>query len=526
MDESQNFEALRPRYEYLPPYWRMLIDQGAITQDVLNYGYAGTGTEQDPFAVAWIPNDPRNPLLFSLPRKLVITFTVALSTLIVSLTSSAYSGSIHQIIADFGVSVELATLGLSLFVLGFAMGPLLWAPLSETLGRKIPFFISMCGMSIFSAGCTGAKNIQTLLVLRFLAGAFGSAPLANGGGTISDIFGARQRALAISLYATAALLGPCMGPVIGGFLGMNAGWRWVEGFLAATAGLMWLIISVAVPETYAPVLLHRRAETLSRVTGKVYRSKVDLDKDQLSLCQSLSRALSRPLLLLLRDPIVQMLSTYVAIVYGTLYMLFAAFPIIYEEGRGWNPGVAGLSFLGIMIGMLLGILTTIPANIHYQRVQDANGGSAPPEARLPAVMLAAIMAPIGMFWFAWTDSPSIHWSVSLIAGTPFGFGVVLIYLGVMNYLIDSFTIHSASVLAANAMLRSIFGAVFPLFTPHMYRKLGPHWASSIPAFLAVLCMPAPFLFYKYGPSIRARSKQSAESEKYMARLHLNAAPAR
>jgi multidrug resistance protein len=526
MDESHIRGALRPRHGCIIPYWRTLIDQGAITQEILNYTYAGSGTEDDPFLVAWMLNDPRNPLLFSLPRKLIITFAVALSTLVVSLTSSAYSGSIRQIIAHFGVSTELATGGLSLFVLGFAMGPLFWAPLSETLGRQISFFASMCGMAVFSAGCTGARNIQTLLVLRFLAGAFGSAPLANGGGTISDIFGARQRALAISLYASAALLGPCMGPVIGGFLGMNAGWRWVEGLLAATAGLTWLIISVAVPETYAPVLLRRRAQTLSCVTGKVYRSKIDLEKGQLPLCRSMSRALSRPLVLLLRETIVQMLSTYVAIVYGTLYMLFAAFPIIYEEGRGWNPGVAGLSFLGIMIGMILGILTTIPANIYYQRVQDANGGSASPEARLPAVMLAAVMTPIGMFWFAWTNSPSIHWSVSIIAGAPFGFGVVLIYLGVMNYLIDSYTIYAASVLAANAILRSVFGAVFPLFTPHMYQSLGPNWASSIPAFLAVLYMPAPFLFYKYGPSIRTRSKKSAESQEYMASLHVHAAPAR
>jgi MFS family permease len=185
--------------------------------------------------------------------------------------------------------------------------------------------------------------------------------------------------------------------------------------------------------------------------------------------------------------------------------------------------VGGLAFLGVMIGIMLGILTTVPGNKLYQRVQDANGGYAPPEARLPGMMLAAIVTPAGLFWFAWTNSPSIHWSVSIIAGAPFGFGVVLIYLGVMNYLIDSYTIYAASVLAANAILRSIFGAVFPLFTTYMYHNLGIHWASCIPAFLAVLCMPAPFLFYKYGPAIRARCKYSAKSQLYMEKLHASAA---
>jgi multidrug resistance protein len=505
------------------PYWRLLTDQGVITQEILEYEYIGNGTDLDPYAVSWIPNDPRNPLLFDTAKKVTITLAVAFSTLIVSLTSSAYSGSMRQIENHFQVSTEVATIGLSLFVLGFAIGPLFWAPVGETLGRQIPFFISTGSMAIFTAGCAGAKNIETLLILRFLAGAFGSSPFTNGGGTISDMFTARQRALAISLYAAAPFLGPCLGPIIGGFLSMNAGWRWVEGFLAATAGLVWLIITVAVPETYAPVLLRRRAETLSRVTGKVYRSKADLSKGKLSLPKLLSNAMSRPLLFLFREPVVQLFSIYSAIVYGTLYMLFSAFPIVYEEGRGWNQGVGGLAFLGVMIGIMLGILTTIPGNKLYQRVQDANGGYAPPEARLPGMMLAAIVTPAGLFWFAWTNSPSIHWSVSIIAGAPFGFGVVLIYLGVMNYLIDSYTIYAASVLAANAILRSIFGAVFPLFTNYMYQNLGIHWASCIPAFLAVLCMPAPFLFYKYGPAIRARCKYSAKSQLYMEKLHASAA---
>lgn len=128
------------------------------------------------------------------------------------------------------------------------------------------------------------------------------------------------------------------------------------------------------------------------------------------------------------------------------------------------------------------------------------------------------MALFSVFWFAWTNSPSIHWIVSIIGTAPFGFGMVLVFLSIMNYLIDAYVIFAASVLAANSVLRSCFGAAFPLFTTYMYDALGIHWASSIPAFLAVACMPFPFLFYKYGLAIRKRCKFASEAEQFLRRL--------
>ncbi|KAL5355270.1 MFS general substrate transporter [Aspergillus floccosus] len=500
------------------PFWRMLTDQGAITQAVLDYDYPGSGTEADPYVVGWIPSDPRNPQRFSFARKLSITLIVAFATMMVALTSSAYSGSVSEIVADLGVSQTVATLGLSLFVLGFAVGPLAWAPISEVAGRQTPFFVSFLAMAAFSAGCAGCRDIASLCVLRFFAGAFGSAPLTNAGGTIADMFTARQRGLALSLYAAAPFLGPSLGPIVGGFLGMNAGWRWVEGLLAACGGLVWLMMAFGVPETYAPVLLRRRAARLSALTGRVYRSQIDIDKGRVSFTTLLRRTLSRPWVLLFREPIVLLFALYTAIVYGTLYMYFAAFPIVYEEVRGWNPGVGGLAFLGIMVGMIIGVACTIPANLHYMKVQDAHGGFAPPETRLLQCMPGALAIPASQFWFAWTNYPDMHWAVSVVATAPFGWGVILIYLGIMNYLIDSYTIYAASVLAANAVLRSIFGAVFPIVATYMYDGLGIHWAPCVPAFLSVACMPAPFLFYRYGAVIRTRCKYAAESERYLQRL--------
>lgn len=506
------------------PYWRQVLQPGAVTREVVEYPYPGSGTDDDPYVVDWIPRDPRNPLLFSTLKKWCITLVVAIATLAVALISSAYTGGANQIVAEFHVSVIVMTLGVSLFVLGFAIGPLIWAPMSELWGRQVLFFGTYMALTAFNAGAAGSQNIQTLLIMRFLAGSFGSSPLTNAGGIIADMFSASERGLAMGLFSIAPFLGPVLGPIIGGFLGMNAGWRWVQGFLAIFSGVLWIGGTLLVPETYAPVLLRKRAQSLSKLTGKVYRSRLDVEQGQVTAGEAFATALSRPWILLFREPIVFLLSLYLAIVYGTLYMLFGAFPFVYQHIRGWNEGIGGLAFLGVLVGMLIAaVYNFIDNSKRYAPASRAHGGFAPPERRLPPSIVGGLAIPVGLFWFAWTNSPSIHWLASIAAGVPFGFGMVLVFLGVMNYLIDSYTIYAASVLAANSVLRSLFGAAFPLFTRYMYQDLGIHWASSIPAFLALACVPFPFLFYRYGARIRQRCKFAGASDAFMRRLQQQAA---
>ncbi|GKZ86077.1 hypothetical protein AnigIFM56816_000928 [Aspergillus niger] len=500
------------------PYWRLVFDQKVVTPEIIDFNYEGLGTEESPYVVTWLPNDPRNPMAFGSLSKWLYTILVSFVTLTVALVSSAYSGSISQVVIEFQCEEEVAILGISLFVLGFAFGPLLWAPMSEVFGRRNVFSVTFALLTAFNAGAAGSKNIQTLVILRFLAGFFGSSPFGNAGGTIADLFPAAKRGIAISLFAAAPLCGPTIGPVIGGFLGAGAGWRWVEGFLAAFFGVMWLCLIFFLPETYAPVLLRRRAEKLSELSGKVYRSKLDIERGKVALGQALKTALSRPWLMLFREPIVLLLCIYMSIIYGTLYMLFAAYPIVFQQARGWSEGIGGLAFLGILVGMVIAVSLTIPDNLNYaKKCQQANG-RLPPEVRLPPSILGGIALPIGLFWFAWTNYPSIHWMASVAAGAPFGFGLVLVFLSVFNYLIDAYTIYAASVLAANSALRSLFGFAFPLFTTYMYENLGIHWASSIPAFLSLACIPFPIVFYLYGARIRKRCLYAAQAEAFMQRL--------
>lgn len=228
-----------------------------------------------------------------------------------------------------------------------------------------------------------------------------------------------------------------IGPLVGGFLGEIEGWRWIQGVMTIFSGVVWIFVSLAVPETYAPVLLKRRATEIGKLTGEVYISKVEAGKKPVALKEALYTNLSRPWILLFREPIVFLLSFYMAVIYGTLYMLFGAYPIVYQQHRGWSPGVAGLPFIGVAIGMLASVGYNICVdNPRYLRMVDTNNGTAPPEARLPPGLVGAVALPIGLFIFAWTNGPELPWAPSVIAGAPFGFAMVLVFL--CKFYLESF----------------------------------------------------------------------------------------
>ncbi|KAL8812546.1 MAG: hypothetical protein Q9200_000946 [Gallowayella weberi] len=525
VESSKNFEKGSPSI----PFFRLMFDHGYIPANIRDYRYPGSGTEADPFLVEWTPIDPRNPMNTSPWKRWLWTFLESLATFAVTLTTSGYSAGPHEIYARFGPSQEVYHLGFSVFVLGFALGPLIWGPLSECYGRQLLFFLTFGVFAAFNAATIVVPNTAGLVLMRFIKGSFGSSLLANAGGVVADIFEPRQRGLGIVVFSTAPLLGPVLGPVFGGLISQHAGFQWLEGFLTLLSGILWVVVSLTVPETYTPLLLERRAQRLTKITGKYHVSKLNRSKDK-SLWMVLKVALTRPWVLLFREPIVLLLSIYMAILYGTLYLFFAAFPIVFSQHRGWDETHTGLAFLGIGAGVILGIIYTFFDHAKYAKLQETSSSELGPEARLPQSLVGCIAIPIGLFWFAWTITPTIHFMAPLVGSIPFGFGFVLVYISSQNYLVDAYTVYAASVLAANTLMRSALGAAFPLFTQvvpcldlplvmllilvqqYMYDGLGINWASTVPAILATLCVPFPFLFWKRGEKIRRRCKYAAEAE--------------
>lgn len=504
-------------------YWHYLFSHAAITSDIVTDNYEGSGTASDPYKVHWIERDPRDPKLMPPAQKAMITALAAIITLASTFASSTYSGCMIEIEEDMQASEEVVILGISLYVLGLAIGPLLWAPLGELYGRQIILFISYGGFTAFGAGAVASQNIATLVVLRFLSGCFASSSTTNTGGIIADIYTAEQRGFAMAMFAAAPFMGPVLGPIAGGFLGEKAGWRWVQGLTAIFSGLLWVLAALLIPETYAPLLLRKRAEKLSQITGNAYVSAIDFERGTSETSRSawkeVVRAMTRPWVLLVHEPSVLLLSLYMSYAYGILFMLFGAFPIVYQEERHWSEGEGGLAFLGVLLGEFLSFVYYYLENRRYIRRGKRKGHPQPPEERLIPSMAAAIAMPIGLFWFAWTNGPSVHPVVSILAGAPFGFAICLIFISIKNYLVDAYMVFAASALAVAIVMRSIFAAAFPLFTTYMYHNLGIHWASTLVAMLALVCAPIPFALYHWGGTIRQRCKYSREAIALAARAN-------
>ncbi|KZT65476.1 MFS general substrate transporter [Daedalea quercina L-15889] len=458
--------------------------------------YPGSGTAEDPYIVDWETDDPENPYNWSTARRWTLTFELAYATWVSSFCSSSYSAGLHYSAVDLHVSEEVALLGISLFVLGFMVGPLLWAPLSEMYGRRIVFIVSYAAFTLLHLGGALCKNIATLLATRTLAGMFGVSPFTNSGAALADLWLPRDRGVASSLYASAPFLGPVVGPIIGGWVAMShLGWRFN----------FWIMFMVSA---YAPVLLRWRARKLRRASGGkvIYVSRFDVDRPSDRVAHFRAN-LSRPFLFLATEPIVLLFAMYVAVAYAILYAFFAMYPIVFQQQRGWSPGLGGLAFIGVGVGTTFGMcLAPLQNRLYWAAMAKSPTGRAPPEARLYSPMFGAVCLPVGLFWFAWTCTPKHHWILPIAAGAPFGCGVALVMQGVTQYLMDAYQIYAASALAATVVLRSICACFFPLVIPIMYRNLGDHWAGTVFAILTALCMPLPWLFWAYGPAIRKRSR--------------------
>ncbi|KAE8354349.1 major facilitator superfamily domain-containing protein [Aspergillus coremiiformis] len=429
------------------------------------------------------------------------------TTLTTSFASSIFSPTRREIAQQFGVSPQVGLLGLSLFVLGFAAGPTFWAPLSELKGRRLPIITSMFGFSIFSLACGVAKDLQTVLISRFFAGFCGACPMAVVGGIFSDLFGNATRGVAITIFSMAVFTGPLLGPLIGGCITESSlGWRWTMYLVSIMGGVAFLLDVIYLQETYPPVLLMHKAARL-RLQTKNWAFHTKQEETAITLRQLIQTNLGRPLRLLLGEPIITLLSVYTAFIYGLLYLFLSAYPPVFQTVHAFTPTQSGLALLSLVIGELLAGAAVLALQPAYHRKLKANQGCCVPEWRLPIVILGGAAFALGIFWFGWTGyNPHIHWLVPAAAGVPIGFGLLVIFLQALNYLVDTYLMYAASAIAANTFLRSLCGAGFPLFADSMFTGMGVNWACTLLGAIATVMVPIPVLFYLYGRHIRARSR--------------------
>ncbi|KAF2108691.1 major facilitator superfamily domain-containing protein [Lophiotrema nucula] len=449
-------------------------------------------------------HDPENPKNWSKAYKWWCTMCVALTCFVVAFNSAVVTADIEGVSETFHVSEEVSLLTITLFVIGFGVGPMVFAPLSEILGRRPIYAVTLFVAVLFTIPGAVAKNIGTLLVTRALAGIAFSAPMTLVGGTLADMWRNEERGVPMAAFSAAPFIGPAVGPLVGGFLSDAAGWRWLYWIQLILSAIVWILITFTVPETYAPALLAKRAKKMRKDTGdEKFVTEQDIDTRPFS--QRLRIFLIRPFQLLFQELIVFFISVYMSVLYGLLYMFFVAYPIVYQKGKGYTAGITGLMFIPLMIGVLASAACAPLVNKHYMTLVRKHNGKPPAEARLIPMMISCWFIPVGMFIFAWTSYPHLHWIGPAIGGFPVGFGFIFLYNAANNYLVDSYQHQAASALAAKTCLRSFWGASTVLFTNQMYNRLGDQWASSLLAFIALACCAIPYVFYFKGAQIRSYS---------------------
>ncbi|KXX77959.1 Fluconazole resistance protein 1 [Madurella mycetomatis] len=466
----------------------------------------------DEGVVGWeSQDDPDMPLNFPARKKWLIVGLLSAITLLTPFASSILAPGIGSLSREFGNANEVVgTMTVSIYLLGYVIGPLFLAPLSELYGRRPVLGAANVFFCLWQIGCALAPSIEALIVFRFFSGIGGSGCLTLGAGVIADVFRADERGFAIGIYTIGPLLGPTIGPVLGSFLSQSIGWRWD----------FWIVFIVGVVITAMTEIFNQETNPRVLIERKVKRLKVELGRSDLRSCyetaggekkspsRTLLDGLVRPTKMLFMSPLVFFISLYIAFTYGTLYLLFTTIPVVFQQTYGWSLGITGLVYVCLGVGNLAGwAVVTARSDRGVVRRTKANNGVFEPEMRLPISIYFSFFLPITFFWYGWSTHYETHWIIPILGLFPFAFGVIGLYLPLMTYLVDCYPMYAASAIAANTVLRSLAGMLLPLAGPAMYENLGLGWGNSLLGFLCVIMIPVPMLIHRFGGRLRKMGLQ-------------------
>lgn len=378
--------------------------------------------------------------------------------------------------------------------------------------------------------CGLGPNIGSAIAFRFLAGFFGCPPLTCAGGTIADLWNPLEKTIFFPVYAIVSFGGPILSPVIASYMGQTGvlSWRWSNWIILIMSGLTFFGILFFQPETYGPLLLKWKGQQLRRQTGDSrFRSSMDLQK--IALFSRIGGAIKRLIVITIHEPIILLISLYMTVLYIVLFTFFDGYPYIFEDTYGISQGLTNIIWVSMYTGIGVATFLVPPIYSHtkkkFMAVAEASnrpnpvddphaldGLHTPPEIRLWFAMVGAPLIPISLFWMGWTDNPSISIWSPIIASGFFGLGTICIFLSSYMYVIDSYDIYAASALGFMTASRyTVAGGMTVVGVP-FYGNMGVHYTLTILACISALMVPVPYIFYRYGPTIRSWSKYAVHQE--------------
>ncbi|KAJ5418963.1 MFS multidrug transporter [Penicillium crustosum] len=470
-----------------------------------NGDYQIVELSQDELLVEFQENSPKNPPNWVFKKKFYNAVVGLFIVLNSGISSALPSNAVPAIMQDFHESGDQQkVLPTAVFLIGYVVGPLLFSPLSETIGRKPVLLWSFTIFVLATLGCALAPNWSSLLVFRTICGLMGAAPQTVVGGIYADLFfDLRSRGRAMAMYMSACSFGPILGPIISG-CSVKYGWRWTFRIDLILTGITWLAL-LFTSETFGPALLKRQAGKLRKDSGSNrYFSRQELNLDSRFTPMEI---ITRPITMLFFEPIITSTSIYIAIAYSLVFFYFQAYPIIFGGVYDFTVEQTSLTYIPIGVGAASSGFVALYYDIIYEKAKKLNKvwTSSPEYHRLPMSCIAGPCLTISMFWLAWTAKSTTHWAAPVMSGFIFGFGFQTIFISLLTYVTDAYKIYSASALAASVIVRSIAGALFPLAAEPLYKSFGVSWATSLLGFISLACIPIPFALMRWGPWIRERS---------------------
>ncbi|KAL8798454.1 MAG: hypothetical protein Q9200_007771, partial [Gallowayella weberi] len=382
-------------------------------------------------------DDPANPQNWSNPKRALVALLICLYTFAVYSGSAIYTSSTLEIMSVFNVGSTAASLPLALYVLAYGIGPLVFSPLSELplIGRNPVYATTFALFTILSIPTALSKSFAGLLVLRFLQGFLGSPCLATGGATMQDMYSLLKLPYAMTFWVSAAYCGPALGPLLSGFAVPVKGWRWSLWEIVWISAPVLILMLLFVPETSTPNILLRRASRLRKLTGdNRLMAQSEIAQKNLKPSAVAIDALIKPLEITLKDPAIAFVNIYSSIVYAIYYSFFEVFPLVYGPMYGFNIGQIGIVFLCVLVACILGIIT-YTSYLYFYLIPDIMAhGLRAQEHRLVPALICVFGPVIGLFIFAWTADPSIHWIASVIGITIYAATAFVVFQCIFVYV--------------------------------------------------------------------------------------------
>lgn len=447
------------------------------------------------------PFDPDDPLQWPPRKKITMVLNIALLSATGQMASSIIAPSVGQITTEFHTAdLLLAVLIVSVFMIGMAAGLLLTSGLSEVYGRAVVIHATNILFVVLACASALAGSLAQLAAFRFLQGVAAAAPPAVGGGVIGDLFEPKDRGRATGIYGLGMLFGPVVGPVAGAYLAQVAGWRWNCWVIAIVGAIMLLGTVLVFRETYLPVILGRKDKHLQKKTGN---GEIIGTTCQSSGLKALKDAVIRPIRLLTTSPLVFLPAFGLAVTFAIMFLMLATMSTVYQQVYGWSTGASGLPYLGLGIGLFLGLgIYTVTADRFYRSLAVNNNPA--PEARLAPITLGSPLTAVGLVVYGWAFEKQLHWIVPIIGCIIFCQGVVFFIMPVTTYLIDVFQAKAAGPVGAASVMRCLVGGLLPLCAEKLYANLGYGWGNTTLACIALVFAPFPYLFYRNGERLRDR----------------------